>query len=347
MANKNQLLRYLIIDEMLRRKHKKYPSKQELIDEIVERTDRDYSDSSLEKDLRAMRSFFNAPIEFHNAHRGYFYGWKDKNRHNEMIYEEDHEYRFMSISLSQKDVIALNLAESVLEGFKGLGLLEGFSDAIDKVLDVVEIGKQIDGQKNKSFIQLDTPPYVKGRDLLGTLARAIHEQKQVAFEYRKFNSETSSQRVVSPYILKEFGGRWYLVCYEEQDHQIKNFGLDRMQALQLLEKQRLAPERVNFDAENHFKHCLGVTRKDEAQPENIVLSFNRFFGHYIQTQPLHPTQQELVNNEEEYRICLQLLINHELITKILSFGENVKVLAPTQLAQEIKATIQRMLALYR
>jgi len=54
LANKNQLLRYLIIDEMLRNKQRKYPSKDEIITNIQERTDKNYSNSALEKDLKAM-----------------------------------------------------------------------------------------------------------------------------------------------------------------------------------------------------------------------------------------------------------------------------------------------------
>ncbi|MGD1842465.1 MAG: helix-turn-helix transcriptional regulator [Thermonemataceae bacterium] len=345
MANKNQLLRYLIIDEMLRNRQRKYPSKQDIIETITERTDRDYSDSSLEKDLRAMRTHFNAPIEFHNGRRGYFYGWKEKNRLGDMLYEEDKDYRFMSISLSKKDVIALNLAESVLEGFKGMGLLEGFSDAVDKVLDVVEIGKQLDdGEKSKkSVIQFDTPSYVKGRELLAMLVKAIQEQKQVSFEYQKFNSEERSVRKVHPYLLKEFKGRWYLVCYE--DDMIKNFGLDRMANVTLLEKSAIPPEKVGFNAAEHFKYCYGIAKLSET-PDKIILSFSRFYANYIKTQPIHPTQKELISNEEEYRISLEIIINPELISLLLSFGPSLKVISPQKLVDLMKEELEKTLNMY-
>ncbi len=140
MPNKNQLLRYLIIYELLRNRQHKFPTKERIIETIQERTDTDYSVSAFEKDLKIMREQFGAPIEFHNLERGYFYGYKQKNKRGEIHYEIDREYRFMSISLSQKDLVALNFAESILQSFKNSQIFEDFSDAINKVLDAVEVG---------------------------------------------------------------------------------------------------------------------------------------------------------------------------------------------------------------
>ena len=366
MANKNQLIRYLSIDEMLRNRQKNFPTKAAIIALIETRTDKEYSPSSLEKDLRAMRDDFFAPIEFNNVERGYFYGTKIKGKDRKTTYELDLEYRFLSISLSKNDVFALNLAESVLHGFKDVGILSGFSDAIDKVMDAVEIRKQLgNDQKKNAIVQLSTPTYTKGRELLSDLVRAINEGKQVSFIYHKFATQTANLaenqaesetqnpkqqsdllRTVHPYLLKEFKGRWYMIAYTDKQT-IQTFGLDRISDLLISSKSAIPPEKHNFSPEDYYQNCFGVTRKADERIEKIILSFNTFRGNYIKTQPIHQSQQEIINNDQEYRISLDLMINFDLKMEILSYGNDVKVLEPTRLVDEMKDILQKTLDKYQ
>lgn len=348
MANKNQLLRYLIIDEMLRNKQRKYPSKEDLIGAIQERTDKNYSDSSLEKDFKAMRSQFNAPIEFHNLYRGYFYGYKDKNRRGEMSYEEDLDYKFMSISLSQKDLIALNFAESVLQSFRDTPIFAEFSDAINKVLDAVEINKQLKDtiQERKNFVQTENAGYTEGRKWLSDILSAIKSHKQIRFEYKKFSQTESSQRVLHPYLLKEFKGRWYVIGYNPEKERTATFALDRIISLEISSLSVMYPEKIGFEAESFYDNCFGITRLQDEKVEHIVLSFTSFLGNYLKSKPFHHTQKVLVDDEKEFRISLDLIINYDLLTEILSYGSQVKVVAPERLAAMVKAELQKTLEKY-
>ncbi|KOY86116.1 hypothetical protein AD998_08125 [bacterium 336/3] len=348
MANKNQLLRYLIVDELLRNKQKKYPSKEDILEVIRERTDKDYSDSSLEKDMKAMRANFNAPIEFHNFHRGYFYGYKQKNRRGEMTYEEDREYRFMSISLSQKDLTALNFAESILQGFKDTNIFGEFTDAINKVLDAVEISKQLkDTEKGyKNFIQTENAGYTLGRGWLSDVLMAIKEQKQIYFEYKKFTQEDVSQRTLHPYLLKEFKGRWYVVGYNPDRQSIATFALDRIVSLQISSLTVMYPEKLGFEPDRYYDNCFGITRLSEEKTEEITLSFDPFTGNYLKTKPLHSTQEILIDTEQEFRIRLELIINRDLVMELLSFGDSLKVVSPKRLVDEMKNLLKATLEKY-
>lgn len=52
----------------------------------------------------------------------------------------------------------------------------------------------------------------------------------------KFEENDISQRNAEPYALKEFKGRWYLLAKDRKDYQIKTFGLDRIQELEITNK---------------------------------------------------------------------------------------------------------------
>ncbi|MFN3316761.1 MAG: helix-turn-helix transcriptional regulator, partial [Raineya sp.] len=326
-------MRYLTIDEMLRNKQRKYPSKEEIIATIQERTDKNYSDSSLEKDFKAMRSQFGAPIEFHNLYRGYFYGYKNKNKRGEMSYEEDTEYKFMSISLSQKDLIALNFAESVLQSFRDTPIFAEFSDAINKVLDAVEINKQLKdtAQERKNFVQTENAGYTEGRKWLSDILSAIKSQKQIRFAYKKFSQTQSEERILHPYLLKEFKGRWYVIGYNPEKQRTATFALDRIMSLEISSLSVMYPEKIGFEAETFYDNCFGITRLQDEKVEHIVLSFTPFWSDYLKTKPLHHTQKILVDDAQEFRISLELIINYDLLTELLSYGSSLQVLAPTRL----------------
>lgn len=61
----------------------------------------------------------------------------------------------------------------------------------------------------------------------------------------------------------------------------------------------------------------------------------------IKTLPLHDTLQVSVDNDDELQIKLKLCVTHDLVMELLSFGDNMKVLQPKSLIEEIKTAHQK------
>ncbi|WP_158860290.1 WCX domain-containing protein [Lunatibacter salilacus] len=61
-----------------------------------------------------------------------------------------------------------------------------------------------------------------------------------------------------------------------------------------------------------------------------------FQGKYIKTLPLHHTQEIIVDNEAELQVKLKLFLTHDLLMELLSYGENMKVIKPKSLADQIR-----------
>jgi predicted DNA-binding transcriptional regulator YafY len=62
---------------------------------------------------------------------------------------------------------------------------------------------------------------------------------------------------------------------------------------------------------------------------------------------LHHSQKIVLQDEQQVTISLEVFITQELVMKILSYGSEVKVIAPTQLAEKIKVDIMKMQDLYK
>ncbi|HML57663.1 MAG TPA: WYL domain-containing protein [Ferruginibacter sp.] len=174
----------------------------------------------------------------------------------------------------------------------------------------------------------------QGTENLYGLLHAIKNRLQIKFTYQKFWEEELSQRFVEPYALKEFKNRWYIMAKDSKDNHIKSFALDRLTNLEITNQTYQYPD--NYSIEQSYRYCFGIIIPNDEEPQDIILSFDPFQGKYIKTLPLHDTQQVLVDNDEEMKIKLKLCLTHDLVMELLSFGDNMKVIEPKSLADQIK-----------
>lgn len=174
----------------------------------------------------------------------------------------------------------------------------------------------------------------QGTENLYGLLHAIKNKLKIKFTYQKFWEDELSQRLVEPYALKEFKNRWYILAKDSKDNNIKSFALDRLTNLEITTQHYQYPD--NYSIEQSYRYCFGIISPNGSEPQDIILSFDSFQGKYIKTLPLHDTQQVLVDNDEETRIKLKLCLTHDLFMELLSFGDNMKVIEPKKLSDEIK-----------
>ncbi|MBS1909152.1 MAG: WYL domain-containing protein [Bacteroidetes bacterium] len=174
----------------------------------------------------------------------------------------------------------------------------------------------------------------QGTENLYGLLHAIKNNLKIKFTYQKFWEEESSQRLAEPYALKEFKNRWYIMAKDSNNNIIKSFALDRLTTLEITNQTYQYPDK--YSIEQSYRYCFGIISPNDEEPQDIILSFDPFQGKYIKTLPLHETQQVLVDNDEETRIKLKLYLTHDLFMELLSFGDNMKVIEPKSLADEIK-----------
>ena len=148
----------------------------------------------------------------------------------------------------------------------------------------------------------------------------------------------------SHYALKEFRNRWYVVGKDLKDNKIKSFGLDRLSKLDFTGKHFALPD--NFEVNEHYKNCFGIISPNADKPQEIILSFDPFQGKYIKSLPLHASQEILEDNEDELLIKLTLYITHDFVMELLSYGENVKVIEPIALIEQMKQSYKNALDQY-
>lgn len=173
-----------------------------------------------------------------------------------------------------------------------------------------------------------------GTNNLHGILHAIRNKLEIKFFYQKFWEDEITIRTVHPLALKEFKNRWYVLAKDNKDNKLKHFALDRLTNFDITKSAFTSPMPENI--EELYRYCFGIITPTDAEPEEIILSFDPVQGKYIKTLPLHDTQQILIDNTTEFRISLSLFITHDLIMELLSYGTNVKVLQPISLMETIR-----------
>ncbi len=330
---KNALIRYRIIDRMLRNKYKPYPSKEALRTACEESLFGSESGahicaSTIEKDLFTMKMEHDAPIRYSKKNGGYFY--------------EDPDFSINDVPLSEDELSSIRFAVSTLQQFREVPFFQQFGMAIDKIVDRVAVGDQ--SQEMSKYIQFESAVSTGGNEYLPTLLEGIQAQKRVWFMYTSFQQQQSKPRKVSPLFLKEYRNRWYLICFDLQKQDISTFALDRMSELQILDEAAQIP--ADFNATDYFRDAVGITAFKGAALR-IVLKADAIAARYIETQAFHSSQKCLERNADFSVFELKILITEEFIRGLLGYAGEVEVLEPESLRLTMQARAQALIKLYQ
>lgn len=332
---KNTLFRHRIIDKCLRNPYKQFPSKQELRvaceEELFGSEDgSNICDSTIEKDLFAMRQEYDAPIKYSKLNKGYYY--------------EDPEFTINDVPLNESDLDAVRFAANTLLQFKDVELFREFGNAIDKIVDRVALSTQAKQQPElNEFVQFETAVSIGGGEFLPDLLSAIQKSVAVYFDYENFNSKTVKPRKVCPLLLKEYRNRWYLISYDLVKDKITTYALERMRNLELSEEKVVKPH--TFNPTDFFRYSVGISTSESA-PDLVEFTASDIASKYLETQPLHHSQQPIKTNERGTVFQLEVFVSEELIRSILSFGGEITVHQPSSLAEEIKTRLGEMMQNY-
>jgi predicted DNA-binding transcriptional regulator YafY len=337
-VNKYALLRYRIIHRCLSNRYRPYPDKEFLrrqCEEALYGTSdgSGLSAKTIERDIRDMREDavlgFYAPIVYSKEHQGYYY--------------DDPGFDLDQKPLSEEESEALAFAANTLFQFRDTGIFQQYSFAIEKIFEHLQLHNEPDPVE-ASLVRFETMPYTRGSQYLKPIYQAMRQRYRITFIYRKFSDEAPSQRVLEPYLLKEYRNRWYVIGKEKNVEKIRSFGLDRIE--ELTRTDEMFGRDANFDPDQYFRHAIGITQGG-LTPERIVLSFSPFQGKYLMTQPLHHSQEIIRNDDQEFRIAITVLTSFELFQLILGYGPEVNVLEPESLRLKVAQMLELTVGKYR
>ncbi len=334
-ANKNALIRYKTIDNCLRNTYKRW-TLNDLVDACsdalydCEGISKGVSVRTVQMDLQTMRSDklgYNAPIEVYDQK---YYRYSDP------------DFSIMNMPMSENDYQVLHEAVDMLRQLDNFEQFAEMSDVVSRLQDKLAISKH----NRKPIVHFDNVPNLKGLKLLNPLYNYIAQRQSLRIMYQPFSARKPQQYVVFPYLLKEFRNRWFLFCSRATDLLMFNLALDRIVSVEPID----VPYRDNpqFDSEHFFDNVIGVTKNIGNKPQHITFRATREQSHYIATKPVHPSQK-LVScnpNDGSCIFSIDVVINIEMYSIMMSFGPGVKLLSPRQAVTFMAKKLRQAAAQY-
>lgn len=321
-ATKNPLVRYMILDRCFRN------------------TGRLFTINDLARELKVSKRTIYNDILFMESEEGFGMEFADLKAEDGKTKYYRYANPALSINnkpLSEAEINVISDMLSTLKHFKGMPQLEWLYEVMPRLEEMISMNHD---EKSHPIMGFDQNIYLKGiEEYLPTLFHAIKSKTVLKIEYRTYN-DIKYNWTIHPYYLKQYNNRWFLLGLNEKGL-IANLAIDRIESINPALIPYIPNEEIDFD--EYFDDIIGVTfdRRHENKTK-ILLQFDERRWPYIVSKPLHHSQI----NKGDRTIELNVRINKELISQILSYGNQVTVISPEELRMEIKEIYQQALNKY-
>lgn len=191
----------------------------------------------------------------------------------------------------------------------------------------------------KERVLLENVP--SGQKFLNTVLESIKENVQLQVEYKSYHEENSTTFILSPYFIKLFKQRWYLIGRSDK---IRIYALDRIMSIEKTDEHFSLPD--NFNAENYFHDCYGIVNDENLKPEIIRLKVTPKQSNYVCDLPFHHSQKETERNDEFSIYEYRLKPTYDFIQEIMKYGSQIEALSPVDFRNELSSMIEEALDAY-
>lgn len=198
-----------------------------------------------------------------------------------------------------------------------------------------------DARSISSRIFLEQVP--SARINLAPIIDALKANRTITFSYHPFTRSLPSDGIrLEPYLIKLFRQRWYVAGRNVDENKIKTYALDRISAIEPGGATFTLPH--DFDPAEYFRYSFGIV-VDASKARHVVIRAGSRQAKYLRALPLHPSQQEMVNDGFSV-FHYDLLLTPDLLTELMAMGPDVEVLAPPELRTMLTTRLRQTLDLY-
>lgn len=217
-------------------------------------------------------------------------------------------------------------------------LSDGKFDRIAESFNVVNALNQ--SQSVSKFVFLDQRQ-PKGTEYFHGILHAIQNNLVITFQLNSFWAEPTKRRCV-PKAIKEAQNRWYLIAYDLDREDFRNYGLDRISKFEITASKIQTP---NINVNEYYKNAFGI--ETQGEPHRVILKLHNAQKKYLQSLPLHHSQRILEEKENYFILELFLHLNFDFRMEILKLGSLCEVIEPIHFRNEMIEEISKLKNIYK
>lgn len=324
--NKQAYIRYQTLDKCFRNPWKKY-----FIDDLSLACA-----MSLEENIGSHKSISNRQIfediKFMESSQGWsaeVLRFKDGRK----VYYRyaDTNFSINNNLLNEQEEIQLSETLSTLLRFKGMPQFEWIEEMALRLSNTLKLNCNV-----HKIIEFEQNPYLRGLNYITEIYNAAISHKALEMHYKGIKNLQSERYIISPYYLKQYNNRWFLLAKINNHAEISIFAIDRIQQLKISNETYILNNSIDFT--EYFDDVIGVTIQSGMKPEKILLRISKDIYPYLETKPIHGSQKLKEKTANHVVIELNVIPNYELYSTLLAFGESLTVIEPNPIAKHLKKT---------
>lgn len=285
---------------------------------------------TVQRDMDFMRDQLRLPIDYDAARHGFYYAKPVS--------------RFPLVSVNQGELVSLLVAQKAIEQYRGTSFEEPLRSAFDKLASSLDEKTSVSLQELSSAVSFRPQgiPIARLR-AFHVLADAVLASRMVEFEYTSLRAGKPERRRVQPLHLACIAGQWYLLAHDPQRGARRTFSLGRIRKPKKLSGTFQKP--AGFSAAEMLAGSFSAFESGRAEP--VVLRFAAPVARLVAERKWHASQKLIRLRDGGVELRLKVGIAPDFLGWILSWGDQVEVIAPDSLRQHIATVVARMAGVYR
>jgi predicted DNA-binding transcriptional regulator YafY len=250
-----------------------------------------------------------------------------------LYYYADANYSIKNLPLTDEEVLLLKDAIEIIKQIGSISIAQEALSVIGKLEKSIEENPGTD----RTIIQFERQTVATGLEHLDDLFSAVKGKTVLKITYQPFGKDAFDQ-IVHPYLLKEYRNRWFLISRDDKYNSVCNLALDRIKYVKPLSKK--FKENDLFDPSTYYNNLIGVTFPSGEKVEDIVLKVSPNQAPYVKSKPIHFTQKTHYLQDGYVLVTLNVIVNYELRSVLLSYGADIEVIRPIELRNHIRNILE-------
>ena len=177
---------------------------------------------------------------------------------------------------------------------------------------------------------------------------AINENRKIKFRYYKWDitgklvpRHGGDWFVVSPWALTWDDENYYLVAFDDYDHKIKHYRVDKMMKISIVEAKRDGKEAFkDFDMAAYSKSTFGMYQGNQTR---VTITFaNYMCGVFLDRFGKEITFRKVDDARSE--LSVDVNVSPQFFGWIFSLGKDVRVTGPSEVVDQMREAARAFLA---
>ena len=289
------------------------------------------SRATLKRDLEYMRNRLNAPIIWDRDAGGY--------RFDKVAPNVGGQYELPGLWFNSSEVHALLTMQHLLANVDPGGILTPHIQPLMARLNALLGSADNTAEEIRKRILIVGQGKRKMKiEHFERVGSALLRRKRMVITYFARGKGETTEREVSPQRLVHYRENWYLDAWCHMREGLRNFAVDSISRVEVLEKKAKDVSRASMDLE--LGPGYGIFTGQDVQ--HAKLKFTPERARWVAHEQWHPNQKGTLERDGSYVLDLPYADDRELIMDILKFGADVEVMGPAALKKRVKAEVMKM-----